>query len=212
MKPAATLPSFIGQRGAALVVSMMMLVAITLVGVAVMGNSRLEWLMATNSNLQASVLPRAQKTLVDAENWLTALVVCNATPCNSRNTNWDNTPDALFNNVSGTDPLPVNPRVVASWNGLASNNATDSAGNIIGRYIVVYQGCAFFPPGAVVQPGTVCGDNGTPFTDTYEIWALSADANGAARIVRSTFITTTTFSVVTGTSTWRRIGYSEISS
>lgn len=211
MEPLAIPPSSIGQRGAALVVSMMMLVAITLVGVAVMGNSRLEWLMASNSNLQTTVLPQAQRTLADAENWLTApsVVVCYPPPKNCNSNNFPNWPlaDALFTYDGGSNPLPVDPRVVANWNGLTSNNDIDSTGNLIGRYIVVYQGCAF--PLGVTGNAANCGTDGTtPFVDTYEIWALSTDARGTARIARSTFVTST---IPTGASTWRRVGYSEIS-
>lgn len=185
------------ERGAALVVSMMMLIAITLVGMAAMGNSRLEWLMASNTNFQTSTLARAERTLANtAENQLVNLVCTNIFPlrnCNARNfPNWA-TVDAFFNNVNG-DALPINTNLgdVSAWNGLPSNNALDSSGAVIGRYVIVYRGCVYTPPN--VGTGPNCGQlpiDMTPFTDTYEIWALSTDEKGTARIVRSTFVTVT---------------------
>lgn len=179
------------ERGAALVVSMMMLIAITLVGMAAMGNSRLEWLMASNTHFQTSALARAEMTLANtAENQLVNLVCTNVFPprnCNALNfSNWA-TVDAFFNNVNG-DALPINTNLgdVSAWNGLPSNDALDSSGAVIGRYVIVYRGCVY------VENGSICDQPPTSaFTDTYELWALSIDKKGTARIVRSTFITVT---------------------
>ena len=51
------------QKGAALVVSMVMLLVITVIGVAVMGGSHLEWLMANNTHLQTDAYRNAEIAL-----------------------------------------------------------------------------------------------------------------------------------------------------
>lgn len=218
------LPHHAHQRGIALVVSMMMLVAITLVGIAVMGNSRLEWLMASNSNLQKDTLADAQTALAQAEGALRALVCAGGPPafCNAANVNWTTAGDALY-----PSPFGSNPRNVANWDTLFVSQPLGSTDR---RYIVIYQGCSF-PPGAA-PPGAAglgCGtDNVTPFTDTYEVWVLVTQAGTAARIVRSTFVTVSNppgtpgsipppytiqgvgVILMAGQSLVQRVGYSEI--
>jgi len=62
------------QQGVALIISMILLLVITLIGVAVMGGSRLEWLMANNSHFQSDAAMRADATLRVAESKITGVL------------------------------------------------------------------------------------------------------------------------------------------
>ena len=60
------------QRGAVMIVSMIMLLIVTLLAVAAVQTSNLEVLMATNTQARASALATAENSLVDGELWITA--------------------------------------------------------------------------------------------------------------------------------------------
>ncbi len=59
------------QRGAVMIVSMIMLLIVTLLAVAAVQTSNLEVLMATNTQARASALATAENGLVDGERWIT---------------------------------------------------------------------------------------------------------------------------------------------
>lgn len=191
------------QRGVALVVSMMMLVAITLIGVAVMNSSRLEWLMAANSAFQTSAYTQAEAALRAGER---AIIqnTCDAvggTPtgqqaspdsnnCRPVNFSWQFA-DQFYN--TSIDPTTVPDSLPAGTNLRAANTwangfGTPAAG---GRYAVIYRGCSLNDPLGTTPPN-LCANppigNQVMSLFTYEVWAYSSDAKGAARIVQSTYV------------------------
>lgn len=184
------------QRGVALIVSMVLLVVITLIGVTVMSGSRLEWLMVNNSFTQSDALTRAEAALRDGE----ARAVALGDPAVF--SGWA-TADELF---SVADPLAFNPRTPTNWSGSspAIANAADATTIKPSKYIVEYMGCSVVGGGncLLVCPTATC-------VDTYRIWAYSSDENdkGSTRIVQSTFIRTV---ISGGAPTFSRIGYAEI--
>ncbi len=58
------------QRGAVMIISLIMLVIITLLAVSAVQTSNLEVLMATNTQARASALATAENSLVDGELWI----------------------------------------------------------------------------------------------------------------------------------------------
>ena len=60
------------QRGAVMIVSLIMLVIITLLAVSAVQTSNLEMLMATNTQARTSALATAENSLVDGELWILA--------------------------------------------------------------------------------------------------------------------------------------------
>lgn len=58
------------QRGAVMIVSLIMLAIITLLAVSAVQTSNLEVLMATNTQARASALATAENSLVDGELWI----------------------------------------------------------------------------------------------------------------------------------------------
>lgn len=176
------------QRGVALVVSMMMLVAITLIGVAVMNSSRLEWRMAANNAFQASAYTQAEVALRAGEQQIIqntctggAPILPNSNNCHPNNFGWSATNTDSF--YASTDPLPGNPRAVGTW--AAGFGAAAPGG---GRYAVVYRGCTEVGVGvtAPCNPAPAWAPQMSIFT--YEVWAYGIDAQGAARIVQSTYV------------------------
>lgn len=181
------------QRGVALVVSMMMLVAITLIGVAVMNSSRLEWRMAANNAFQTSAYTQAEAALLAGEQQIIQRTCAGGQPalpnsnnCNPGNFGW------VWGNVPGlfsTDPatffgLPANTNLRAANTWAAGFGAAAPGG---GRYAVVYRGCTNVAVGggAVLCNAAVAAQMSI---FTYEVWAYGNDAQGATRIVQSTFV------------------------
>lgn len=181
------------QRGVALVVSMMMLVAITLIGVAVMNSSRLEWRMAANNAFQTNAYTQAELALLAGEQAIIqntcigGALVPNGNNCNPGNFGWpfaDQFYNTDQNNPLSNSALPAgaNPQAANTW--AAGFGAAVPGG---GRYAVVYRGCTDLGVGGVATP---CNPmSAAPLSIfTYEVWAYGIDVQGAARIVQSTFV------------------------
>lgn len=185
------------QGGAALIVSLVMLVAITLVGVFVMSSSHLEWLMTNNSNFQTSAYMQAETNLQVAENTLRTTYF---SPAVLISYSWG-TSDQFFNDdpVAITpDPLPTgaaSPDQVANWN----NGAFNTFNTFVADYIGI--------------------TTGTPPVYTFRVWAYASDGKGAARIVKSTYMAVPTPAPATffpcipnmaNTLCWHRADFAEI--
>lgn len=152
-----------GQKGAALIVSMVMLVVITIVGVTVMGGSRLEWLMANNSYFQTSAFMNAE----------TALQAGLAT-----------LPSTVTPIMPTNPPLAVDATDVANWD---SGAIASTPAGTNGAYAVEYLGCSSYidtPNGKHYFPCPL----GTMYVYTYRVWAVGRDAKGSVRILNSTHI------------------------
>lgn len=193
------------QRGIALIVSMVMLVVITLIGVAVMGGSRLEWLMVNNSLFQTDTNIRVESALREGE---AAARLFDPIAVAS----WGIADQFFFNPTAGSPPTgetllpdPTNPM---NWTGAitAADATTVAPGGTVNKYVVEYMGEC----GVGVTAGgcnTPCA-GALPCIYTYRIWAYSSDNTnkGATRIAQSTFIRTDTGT----TTTYDRVGYAEI--
>lgn len=159
------------QRGAALVVSMVMLVAITIIGVFTMSNSHLEWLMTNNSRFQSDAFMLAEATLDVAETNI---------PNDPSTVSWG---DPFYNDavLPNPDALPSDPNQLSSWNSYTSSAAINAPAGTTNNYVIDYLGCT-------IESGSgPCGTAGTASIYTYRVWARSISGNGASRIIRSTF-------------------------
>jgi len=199
------------QRGVALVVSLVMLVVITLLGVAAMSGSRLEWLMASNTLFQTDAAVRVESALRDGE------TAARVTVNNPTTFPWGN-PDEFFHTSSPgdllpADPLPADPRNPANWNSPELSTAADATtvapAGTVNKYLVEYMGCSYTGGGSC--PLLPSNPNSNIYT--YRIWAYSADNNkkGGTRIAQSTF--TMTDKVLASSHpppSFARIGYAEI--
>lgn len=158
------------QRGMALIVSLVILVAISLLGVAAMGGSRLEWLMANNSRIQIDTNLRIESALRQGEAAVRDLPLT---------FDWS-AADAFYDAVA--DPLPADPRNPANWSSLITKNETVIGGTNPAKYVVERE-----------KEGL--GLNSPVWT--FRIWAYSSDPGGGARIGQSAYAldkATSTFS------------------
>jgi len=163
------------ERGVALVVSMVMLVAITIIGVFVMNSSHLEWLMSNNSRFQTDAEMRAEAALRDGEKTI-----------ENPPSPWDST-NGLYNSATLTGTM--DPRKVSSWANLNTLNATTLAP---AQYVVESLGASCLGSSSSSNPlGPIsCGSQpGWTYLkiDTYRVWALATDGKGAARITQSIY-------------------------
>lgn len=161
------------QNGAALVVSLVMLLVITVIGIAVMGGSRLEWLMTNNSHLQTDAYRNAEIALVTGLNSIVNPPLNAPLP-----------PPIPVSTLSPQDLADV-----AKWNdgtivGIPVATATGSA-----SYVREYLGCdEYATPAPLHWVNTNCDDSPLShvLVHTYRVWALGTDGKGAARLLQST--------------------------
>lgn len=175
----------ISQRGVALVVSLVMLVAITLIGVFVMSNSHLEWLMTNNSRFQSDAFMLAESTLKAAEATLTAEA---KVPDHCPSIAWGDpfyNDEAPLPNPDGLFPLK-DPNKLADWNNFTTSASAliDAPSGTTNNYVIDYLGCTI--NASPVPVGATCGVD-IESIYTYRVWARSISGNGASRIIRSTF-------------------------
>jgi len=159
------------QKGAALIVSMVMLLVITAIGVAVMSGSHLELLMSNNSQLQSSSYLNAEYVLKEGESTLPSPP---PTPASSNSL----TPD---------------PRNIVNW----TNNAITPAptpvtlgGGVIGSYAIEHLGYNVYStpnPGNYKDSTSACTPSDT-CVDVYRIWAYGTDAKGAKTLLQKTVV------------------------
>jgi len=143
---------------------MVMLVAITLIGVFVMSGSHLEWLMSSNSRFQTDAEMRAEAAIQEGENDAATITDPNS---------------YLWSDEKYITPLPYDPRNTANWTKFITKPATTISPAV---YLVEYMGCNDQSGGGGCNPCPL----DTPCFYIYRIWAHAADSRGASRIVQST--------------------------
>src|SRR3569833_791110 len=165
MAQSHTMRSSVRQQGVALIISMILLLVITLIGVAVMGGSRLEWLMANNSHFQSDAAMRADATLRVAESKIIYALY---------NGPWagefydDSSP-------APTHPLPYDPSVPANWSLLTkatANTDINAPAGTVFVFLFVRLGCTDATPPPC---GFLVGQ-------LFRVWSRSTDSKGTTRI------------------------------
>ena len=161
------------QKGAALVISMVMLLVITVIGIAVMGGSRLEWLMANNSHVQTDAYRNAEIALDVGLNSIT------------------NPPTSLYPPISsGPTFPPQNLADVTKWSDGTVTGTPVATASGSAAYVMEYLGCSQYDattPQLTFANSTCIGNPATNiFAYVYQVWALGTDGKGAARILLST--------------------------
>ena len=173
------------QNGAALIVSLVLLVATTLVGVFVMSSSHLEWLMSNNSRFQTDAAMRAEAVIQQGESDIRNNIQNNIpTPGYPTSFGWGN---QYYYNPINPLPAAVDLTKINAWNGSFS---TASASTAIGappgttnEYLIDYLGCTLASP----DNGNGCGGFDNTSLYTFRVWAHITDSKGAARIAQSTY-------------------------
>jgi PilX N-terminal len=151
------------QTGAALIVSMIMLLVVTAIGVAVMGGSHLELLMSNNSYFQTDAYRNAEIAL---------------------NQGLNNLPSTL-------NTLSPDPNVISNWNsGTLGTPVTTPTGT--GRYAVKYLSLDLYDKLSLsyMGPSTLCavGPGSSNFcVKVYQVWGYGTDGKGATRLIHETY-------------------------
>jgi len=158
-----------------MIVSLVLLVAITLIGVYVMSGSHLEWLMSSNSRFQTDAELRAEAALLEGEDDVKTNVV------DPTAFDWTAN-DVYYNDLDPLYALNPDPRDIANWT-TATFNTAPAASIPPAKYVIEYVGCVYVGIGTGCDP---CGPAGAICYYTYRIWAYAADSKGASRIVQST--------------------------
>lgn len=170
------------QKGAALVVSMVMLLVITVIGVAVMSGSHLEWLMANNTHLQTDAYRNAEIALAKG-----------LSPGSIPN---PPTPDpATTPFTMAVSPLtPQTLADISKWSdGTITTTVSVPTPTGSGAYVMQYLGCSeyiYSPPSTYLQwtstGGGPCNSSTNIIAYTFRVWALGTDGKGATRLLQTT--------------------------
>ena len=185
----------IAERGAALVVSLVMLVVVTLIGVSVMSNSHLELLMTNNSHFQSDAFMLAEATLKAAEGTI---------PDDNATITWG---DPFYNDDAPPNPdaLRLDPNQPSSWNIYTAPAPAilNFPASTTENYVIDYLGST------IISGAGPCGAIGSECIYTYRVWARSISSSGASRILRSTYAVTISASLAPERR--GRIAFAEIS-
>ena len=139
-----------GQRGSALVVSLMILMVMTILGITAMGSTTLEERMANNNRQHQLAFQSAESALRDAENWL-ATNVTNLASLNQ----FDGTVPGLYTlrpPIVGMTTVPLAPSFDidddADWlaAGTTVQGSALSSVAVQPRYLIEYMGRVGQPP------------------------------------------------------------------
>ena len=156
------------QTGLALIMSLVILLVLTLLGVASMNTSSLQLLMTSNSQYQTTALNTAEDIIRDAEAAVNTLVGGGAAPATG-----------YYNITAGNDtPIDLDAFI---W----SAGAVTTSGS--SQYIIEYAGDTTIDSASLAwrQSQGISGDT----VSVFRITARSPASRGAMRYVQSIFVT-----------------------
>lgn len=164
------------QRGAALFMALICLLIMTMLGVFGMNMSRMENLMAGNSQLQMTALNDAERTLSVAEEQVEAILL--SPPF----VDWNETSDAYYDHTpDSTDPIDAHD---LTW---SFDYVAVDANN---RYVIEYAGPEVITGNdGSIEAAAVCPSANCVWV--YLTTAQNESARGAKRTVQSVYVTTT---------------------
>lgn len=160
------------QEGAALIMSLVILVVLTLLGVTSMNTSNLQTLMTSNSQYQTVALATAEQTIREAEEIVKKIVAKTlAIPSKADG----------YHNIAAADP-EINLTGYA-W----PDNETGDATLANSKYIIEYTGEKPVPLSTFkyINGSPIAGDN----VYVFRITARTVASRGAVRLVQSVFVT-----------------------
>lgn len=161
------------QHGAALIMSLVILVILTLLGIASMNTANLQILMTGNAQYQTVALSRAEQVIREAEDVVDAIVAGGAPPAKT---------DGYHNITAGNDP-----EVDLTGYAWPDNQTGDSTLVANSKYIIEYSGGKSLPPTTFkfINGKPIAGDN----VYVFRITARTLATRGAVRLVQSIYVT-----------------------
>lgn len=156
------------QQGIVLIMSLVILLVLTLLGVTAMNTSNLQLLMTGNSQYQTTALNIAEDTIKNAEDIVEGIVAGAAKPANG------------YYDIAAT---PADEIDLANFDWDASKVVTDGAS----RYVIEYTGDHTLDSASLKwrQSQNILGDK----VYVFRITARSPATRGAVRYVQSIFVT-----------------------
>lgn len=166
------------QRGAALIISLIILLAMTLIGVSSMDSAIMELRMAGTMQQQVVAMNRAEATLLAAENRIDAIIADGAVH------NFETTGDGFYPAVNNLDLEQAN------WDNIDSEAGPLSTANNVDdddAYVIEYLGAKPIPGESVVEDndGNIIGGAVHTFRNTTR----SSSGRDVVRIVQSVYVT-----------------------
>jgi type IV pilus assembly protein PilX len=161
------------QRGAVLLMSLIVLLVLSVVTVTAARTSGIELLIANNTQFATDAFLRAEAGVTAAENYI-------ATTHGQGGPAFDFdavTTDGLYTR-DGVDPSR------ADWSGIAFESVVDGNGNEVARYVIEYMGTMASAGGSLRAGGT------SAVRYVYRITALGMAERGTARLIRTIYATT----------------------
>jgi Tfp pilus assembly protein PilX len=185
------------QRGAALFMALIFLLILTILGVFGMNMSRLENLMAGNTQFQTTALNNAEYVLVRGENDISAIAASSGNPFNP-----DTAGDRYYpigtTTATGTPPskpedlvwtFPSQKVSIPDFNGDGSDTDGDgTADDGVGYYIIEDAGLDNSAGEDSSYTGTINPLAGA-IVQVFQVTAQSSSSRGAKRIVQSVLVT-----------------------
>ncbi len=177
MKPLTRRLTRIRQRGISLVTTLVMLLAVMVLGMSALLVSRSEFMLSGNLQFQAAALNEAEASSVAAEQWL------------ATGTNYQNAGFTTYNSSAGylypigymsansIDPLTM------TW---STSNSIQVGSNTNQRYLIEFlaKDKTLIPTGLAVGGRASSGCNKT---DIFRIIAQGGSARGATRMIQSIY-------------------------
>ena len=158
----------LGERGAALIISLIFLLAMTLMGIASMDSTRIETLMGQNTQFAVNAMANAEQVLKSGENDLDTIVNDDAT------LSFELENDHYYYPILTDDPDP-------SLNNWSFSHASTTGGS----YIVEYWGSRPLSGESTQMGGSIAGSS----IHLFQISAQSETGKGAKRTVQSIYVT-----------------------
>ncbi len=189
------------QRGVALIVSLMFIVALTLIGVGAMNASLLELVMSSNHHQKADTQDRTEISLRMAEAAILNLPSANNDPAAFP---WVTAGDQYY--ATG-DPTLNNLDNLATWNTIWWADP-DPFSPLDERYVVEFMGCYNMAGANLACPGVIAPppayQANAANIAVYRVFLLSRQGDGTARVTQSTFRVHYAVAPGTGTGPSRR--------
>jgi type IV pilus assembly protein PilX len=166
------------ESGAVLIVSLLILLGMTLIGVSSMDSAVMELKMSSTMQQQVVAMNRAETTLLAAEARIDTMTTDGAT------WNFDVTTDGLYPNINTIDIAQ------ADWSGFEAEPGpifSDNAVDDDDTYVIEYVGMQVIPGGSRTQNnyGFAVGGEVHTFRNTTR----SASGRSVVRIVQSVYVT-----------------------
>ncbi len=170
-------PSLIRQRGVSLVTTLVLLLAVTSLGISAMLTSRSEFMMAGNLQFQSSALNEAEASVSTGEQWLAA----GTNYLNGGFTTYSVATPYLFPinymSTNSIDPLTM------TWD---DTNSLQVSGKTTERYLIEMLGKdKTLIPSSLNTGGRSV--SGCTKVNVYRIVAYGSSARGSGRLVQSIF-------------------------